>query len=160
VNASLSMSSGVHKIVVQAWDNTGGITKNTCNMTVATPAITVASPLADVSVYSPVMVTASTIDPTPVYAIQVYVDDTLKYQNSATGVNWPVDMAAGTHNLVVQAWDTGGKIFKQDMTVTVTAVPVTISQPANNAKLSSPVTVQASVPPDSNVFSMQIYVDD
>ena len=30
----------------------------------------------------------------------------------------------------------------------------------NNADITSPVTVQASIPPDGNVFSMQIHVDD
>jgi len=160
VNTSLSMTNGSHYVVVQAWDKSGGITKNGFYITVSNPTITVSSPAPNSSVYNPVQITASTLDASPVYAVQLYVDNVLEYQNSGTGVNWPLTMGIGTHNLVVQAWDTAGGIYKQSVPVTVQSVPVTITKPANNASVSSPVTIQASVPSNSNVYTMQIYVDN
>ena len=92
--------------------------------------------------------------------MQVYDNDFLRYQNSGTGVNWPVAMTPGSHDVVVQAWDVAGNVVKQHVAVNVLAVPVTISKPLNNARVSSPVAIQASVPPNSHVYSMQVYVDD
>src|SRR5581483_5485500 len=160
VNTSLFMTSGSHYVVVQAWDKSGGITKNGFYITVSNPTINVTAPIANSSAYAPIQVTANTVDSSPVYAVQLYIDDVLQYQNSGTGVNWPVPASVGTHNLVVQAWDAAGGIFKQSVPITVQSVPVTITKPANNAFVSSPVTIQASVPSNSNVYTMQIYVDN
>jgi hypothetical protein len=154
------MTNGSHYVVVQAWDKSGGITKNGFYVTVSNPTVTVSSPAVNGSAYDPVQITASTLDASPVYAVQVYVDNTLEYQSSGTGVNWPLPLGVGTHNVVVQAWDASGGIYKESVPITVQAVPITITKPAANASVSSPVTVQASVPSNANVYTMQIYVDN
>src|SRR5581483_6406135 len=160
LNTSLPMTNGSHYVVVQAWDKSGGITKNGFYVTVSNPTVTVTSPAPNSSVYDPVQITASTLDANPVYAVQVYVDNALQYQSSGTGVNWPLPLGVGAHNLVVQAWDTAGGIYKQSVPVTIPSVPITITAPAKNATVSSPVAIQASVPTTSNVYTMQVYVDN
>src|SRR5258708_10256975 len=160
ISTTIKINPGPHSVVVQAWDVSGGITKNSFNITVATPSVTISSPVANSTVYSPVQVTATTVDPNTVYALQLYVDNVLQYQMTGNGVSWALPMSAGTQSILAQAWDTAGGITKQSVTVNVIAVPVTISTPANSATVSSPVAVQASVPSNSLIYAMQIYVDN
>jgi len=160
VNTSLSMSPGQHYVVVQAWDDSGGITKNGFYVTVATPTITISSPSPDYSGYSPVSMLATSVDPNPVYAMQIYVDNILSYQYTGPGVQADLSMTAGKHTLVFQAWDTAGGIYKQSATVNVTPIVPVFTTPTANSTVTSPLTVEASVPSDAPVVTMQLYVDN
>jgi hypothetical protein len=160
VNTTVPMSNGSHHVVVQAWDTSGGITKTGVNISVSAPTVTIAKPAVNAQMYSPLQIVANTQDANPVYAVQVYVDDTLQYEFSGTGLEFPLAIPAGTHSLVVQAWDTAGGIYKQRETITVKPVNVKISSPLNNASTSSPVKINASVPTNSPVYTMQVYVDN
>lgn len=160
VNTNVPMSAGTHNIVVQAWDASGGITKNSFNITVATPSVAISSPIANSTIYSPVQVTATTVNPNTVYAVQLYLDNVLQYQMTGNGVSWALPVSPGQHSILAQSWDTAGGITKQSVTVNVVPVPVTISAPANNSTVTSPVTVQASVPTNSSIYDMQIYLDN
>ena len=160
LNTSVPMSAGTHNIVVQAWDASGGITKNSFNVTVATPSVTISSPIANSTIYSPVQVTATTVDPNTVFAVQLYLDNVLQYQMTGNGVSWELPVSPGEHSILVQSWDTASGIAKQSLTVNVVPVPVTISTPANNSTVTSPVAVQASVPTNSSIYDMQIYLDN
>ena len=159
VNTSLPMSPGSHHLVVQAWDDSGAITKNGNYITVAKPTITIESPDTAAPVYSPIAIVATTQDPNPIYDMQVYVDGVLHYEFSGTGLELPLGIAAGTHSLTVQSWDVAGGTYKKSETVNIKPVLVTISSPTNNASLASPIQIAASVPSDSPVYTMQVYVD-
>jgi phosphatidylinositol-3-phosphatase len=160
LNTSVKLNPGPHAVVVQAWDVSGGITKNSFNITVASPAVTIAYPVANSTVYSPVPIVVSTVDPSTVYALQLYVDNVLQYQVTGNGVTWALPMSAGQHTIVAQAWDTAGTVTKQSVVANVVPIPVTIATPVNKSTVSSPVTVQASVPSNTLVYDMQIYVDN
>jgi len=160
VNTTVPMSNGSHHVVVQAWDSSGGITKTGVNITVIAPTITIAKPAVNAQLYSPLQIVANTQDANPVYAVQVYVDDTLQYEFSGTGLEFPMAIPPGTHSLVVQAWDSAGGIYKQRETITVKPVNVKISAPLNNVSTSSPVQINASVPTNGPVYAMQVYVDN
>jgi acid phosphatase len=121
VNAKLTLNSGPHNIVVQAWDSSGGITKNSFNVTVATPSVTITSPVANSSVVSPVQVVATSVDPNAVFSLQLYADNTLVYQTSGSGTSWPLPLSTGKHTLVAQVWDATGGVYKQSVNVNVTA---------------------------------------
>jgi hypothetical protein len=160
INAKLPMSKGQHHVVVQAWDDSGGTTKSGFNLTVVpTPSVMTISPMANLSVYSPLEVTAITQDSNPVYAMQVYVDNALQYEFRGTGLATPLSVGPGSHHFVVQAWDTAGGVYKNGTTINVKPVIVTIAAPASSAILTSPVTIKASVQADAPVYAMQIYVD-
>src|SRR6185312_17424726 len=64
------------------------------------------------------------------------------------------------HLLAVQAWNTAGQTYKQEVNLNVMGVPITISSPKPNSTVSSPVTITASAPSGSTVKTMQIYIDD
>lgn len=161
VNTSASMSPGQHYVVVQAWDDSGGITKNGFDVTVASPSVTISSPTPNYSGYSPIGVLATSIDSNPVYAMQAYVDNVLSYQYTGPGVQADyLSMTPGQHNLVIQAWDTAGGIYKQSTTVNVTPIVPVFTAPTANSTMTSPLTVEASVPSDAPVVTMQLYVDN
>jgi phosphatidylinositol-3-phosphatase len=161
INASIAMASGSHHVVVQAWDTSGGITKSGFDVTVAKPSITISSPVPNYSGYSPIFLLANTQDPSPVFAVQAYVDNALAYQYTGNGIQADtLNMTAGKHYLVVQAWDAAGGIYKQGMNVSIDPIVVTVSTPTANSTVSSPVTVQASVPGNAPVTAIQLYVDN
>jgi hypothetical protein len=160
LNTTVPMSDGSHHVVVQAWDSSGGITKTGVNIRVSAPTISIAKPAMNAQLYSPLQIVANTQDANPIYAVQVYVDDTLQYEFSGTGLEFPMAIPPGTHSLVVQAWDSAGGIYKQRETITVKPVNVKISSPLNNASTSSPVQITASVSSSSPVYAMQVYVDN
>jgi hypothetical protein len=160
VNTTVPMTSGSHHVVVQAGDSSGGTTKTGMNISVSAPTITIAKPAVNAQLYSPLQIVANTQDTNPIFAVQVYVDDTLQYEFSGTGLEFPMAIPPGTHSLVVQAWDSAGGIYKQRETITVKPVNVKISSPLNNASTSSPVQINASVPTNSPVYTMQVYVDN
>ncbi|MGH9528286.1 MAG: alkaline phosphatase family protein, partial [Terriglobales bacterium] len=159
VNANLPMSYGNHHVVVQAWDNSGGITKNSNYITVAKPSITVSSPTPALA-YSPVEINASALDPNRVFATQAYVDGVLRYEFSGSGLQVLLAIPPGTHSLTIQAWDVAGGIYKRNTVVNIKAVPVSITLPVNHATLTSKVQINASVPGDSPVYTMQVFVDN
>src|SRR4051812_924655 len=122
--------------------------------------VTVTTPFYDAVVSSPVHIKASTNNDTPVYLMQVYVDDVLQYNIGASSVDTSLAMTPGDHYVVVQSWDTAGGIHKRGTSLTVQGESVVINTPAPNAVVSSPVLIDASCGGASKVHTTQIYVDD
>ena len=73
-------------------------------------------------------------------------------------------MTAGSHYVVMQAFDAAGNVYKSSANITVTApVPietVTVVSPAQSASVKSPVSVVASAVAPTTVTAMQIYEDN
>jgi hypothetical protein len=51
--------------------------------------------------------------------MRIYVDNVSVFLNSASSLNTSVAMSAGTHSVVVQAWDSTGAVFKTPLSVIV-----------------------------------------
>jgi hypothetical protein len=117
LNTSVPMSNGPHHLVVQAWDDSGGVTKNGSYIIVSKPTIAIASPSTTAEVYSPVEIVATTQDQNPIYAVKLSVDGVLQYEFSGTGLRIPLFIAAGTHSLAVQVWDVAGGSYKKSETL-------------------------------------------
>jgi phosphatidylinositol-3-phosphatase len=137
LKARVPMSDGSHHLVVQARDESGGVTKDGFDITVAQPAITITSP--GTTAESPVGIVATAHDPIPIAAIQVYVDNVLRYEYSGTGLQIPLSIADGTHSLAVEARDIAGGIYKKSKTVTIKPVPVDVSIPVDYEVLGYPM---------------------
>jgi hypothetical protein len=91
-------------------------------LTLATAAfagVTVSSPAAGSTSGSPVHFVASATSTHPVTAMRIYVDNVSVFLNSASSLNTSVAMSAGTHSVVVQAWDSTGAVFKTPLSVIV-----------------------------------------
>jgi hypothetical protein len=140
VNTSLSLSTGTHRITVQAYDSAGAF-KSTVYATVGstsggstggtgsgggtggsgggTPAVTITSPASGATVASPVHVTATASDSKSVSYMQIYLDGVKVYQVSGTSqLDTSLAMSSGSHRLTVQASD-GTTVFKSTEYITV-----------------------------------------
>ena len=159
LNTSVSLSAGTHKLMLEAADSSGALTTNQFSVTSATPAVHILSPAPNSTFYAPMIVSAVTVDPIPVVKVQIYVDTQLVYEVSGTGVQAMLAIAAGTHWVVVKGWNSSGASYQRGITVNVVNVPITISAPAVNATVTSPVTIEASASTNSPVQLMQIFVD-
>lgn len=64
--------------------------------------------------------------------MRIYIDNLSVYEISAASLDTDVSVASGTHNAVVQAWDSTGAVFKSSLTITVsgTSTMSTSSLPA------------------------------
>ena len=98
----------------------------------ASAGVTVTSPTASSTIGSPVHFVASATSNHPITGMHIYVDGISVYQTSAASLNTDVSVASGSHNAVVQAWDSTGAVFKASLTITVsgTSTPSTSSLPA------------------------------
>jgi hypothetical protein len=160
LQTSIPLSAGSHTLAVEAADSSGALTTNKFSVTSATPSVKILSPAANSSFVSPMYVSAVSVDPSPVKSVQVYIDGALVYQVSGVGVQATLPISVGKHTVLVQAWNRSGATYKRSIDVNATGIPITISSPAPNAKVGSPVTVTASAPGSSSVQTMQIYIDD
>lgn len=116
-------------MTVQAWDSAGAVLKTPLTIKVGASTgtgtgcsassigVTICTPTAGAAVGSPVHVTAAAkTSATRITAMRIYVDNVAKYLVNASTLDTSLAVAAGTHNMVVQAW---GVIFKKALTITV-----------------------------------------
>lgn len=160
LNTWVPLTSGTHTLMVEASDTSGNLTSNKFAVTSSSPKLRILSPVANSPFIAPMLLSATTVDPTAVTSIAVFLDSKLAYQVSGTGVQARLPISIGTHSLTVQATNKAGATYKQSMTVTVAGVPIKISSPLANSTVTSPVTITASAPTSSPVKTMQIYIDN
>lgn len=95
-------------------------------MTLATASfagVTVSSPAAGSTLGSPVHFVASATSTHPITAMRIYVDSVSAYLVSASSLDTSVAMSAGSHSIIVQAWDSTGAVYKMPLTLTVSSTP-------------------------------------
>ena len=106
--------------MVNAWDSTSAlaqaresITVNDCPLNVASPSVTICTPAANATVTSPVSFLARATDNAhPVSAMIVYVDDHEASRTYSSQLQTSLDLATGSHHIVVNAWDSSGALFQ------------------------------------------------
>jgi hypothetical protein len=142
-----------------------------CTLNASSLSVTICTPANNGSVTSPVTVSAGATDTNLVVTTQLYVDGIQKGAQNGAIFNGSATLTPGTHRLTVQSKDSTGQLFKQTIYVTAssgnpgpctlsTVSPsVTICAPANNAKVTSPVTVSAGTTDSLTVTQIQLYVD-
>ncbi len=122
LDKSVALGGGKHNITVQAWDATGAVFKKSMTVNVGTvqAGVMVTSPQNGASVTSPVRFVASASSPNaPITAIAVYADNTRVALVNAATLDQSIAIGGGTHNIVVQAWDATGAVFKTPLNITV-----------------------------------------
>src|SRR5690348_4548366 len=163
ISANVPMSAGTHTVVVRAWDSTGAYGSQTLNLTVASSniAVTVSSPSNNATVGSPTTIQASATSRNTITGWHIYVDNVDSYSAGQTNsISASLTMSPGSHSVVVRAWDSSGAYASQSLTLNVVqGVQVTLSSPANNANVNSPVPIQASATSGSQITGWHVYVD-
>jgi len=134
IDQFFSLPNGDHFVVVKGWDSTGVSFRSDRNVTMfseaagetcAAPFTTVLSvhaclPAQNATLHSPVQIFANSYSPRPITAIQVYIDNSLVFNDqTATEVNKLFDMGPGMHFIVVKAWDGNGNQISDSRTITV-----------------------------------------
>jgi acid phosphatase len=160
IDTYVPMSLGKHSLLVQSWDTAGDIHKSSISVTVQSEAVVVDLPAPGATVGSPVAIAASAGGVTPVNTMQVYADNTLRYQVSGNKVNTSLALANGKHNLVMQAWDRSGGTTKTAVSVTVAKPSVTFLSPAPGSAIYPPFPVTASAQDPTPIKTIQLYVDN
>ena len=108
-------------MLVRAWDNWGGIYDQTLTFTASgtSTGVTISSPAPGATVGSPVHFVASATGSTTIASMIIYVDGAQQYLVYAPSLDTNLNLGAGTHNILVKAWDNWGGIYQQTETITV-----------------------------------------
>jgi Calcineurin-like phosphoesterase/Bacterial Ig domain len=181
LNTPITVAPGPHQLAVQGANGARQVFTQTLSITsVGTgcqplstvPSENICAPTSGASGSSPIAVQSAAHMANPVKYSQIWLDGAFRYQVASPFINTSITAATGTHRLTVQTMDTSGVLAKQTIYVTVansqpggctqnTADPsVTICVPANNATLTSPVTITASARDSAaTVVNMFVWVD-
>jgi hypothetical protein len=124
ISPNIAMTSGTHKVVVRAWDSSGNFGDQTISLTVNTtkPSVTISTPSNYATLGSPVNLRASATPSSgqTITGWWVYVDGKAAYNSGANkSINANLTMSAGTHSVVVRAWDSSGNYGNRTITVKV-----------------------------------------
>ncbi len=139
-----------------------------CLASVAVPAafagVSVSAPTNGATVQSPVHYTASATSSTcgkGVASMGIYTANSeLAYTTQGSSLNTNLNLSPGTYNTVVEEWDNCGGATTTPITITVSSeVGVQVTSPANDSKVSDPVTFAATASSScaQGVASMGIY---
>jgi len=92
---------------------------NTSTSTTASGSVTISAPTASTVTGPGVPAAASASAANPITFMRLYVDNVSVYSISASKFSTTVNMTKGTHNMVFQAWDSKGTVYKTAKTITV-----------------------------------------
>src|ERR1700750_270184 len=142
-------------------------------LTAGAPAfagVTVTSPANGATVNSPVQYVATATTSTcasGVAAMGIYVNNKLTYVVNGASLNTTLTLNPGPYNTVVEEWDKCGGASYTPVAITVqnqaTQTAVTVTSPAANSTVSSPVNYVATATTATcakGVSSMGIYVNN
>src|SRR5581483_8624825 len=78
----------------------------------STPQVVINSPTEGATVTSPTQVSAAASGGASITSMQVYVDDGVAFQAESGQIDTGLNLSAGPHTIVAQAWDQNGNAFK------------------------------------------------
>ena len=129
---AISTLPGTHTFTVVAWDTNNTVYKSSVSLktyyeadcppkgTTCNPGIYQSTPNDGDDVQSPFRVDASVQNNTAsITAMKAYIDGVQVGASSGPTFDQPITAAKGTHILVIQAWDTAGKLYRLTENVNV-----------------------------------------
>ena len=155
---NVSLKPGLHRLTFSGTLASGGSVTRQISVTGASKAVTITNPVSGRSLPSPVEIRGFASDSVPVVDTQIYVDNSLRYETNGFGVDFPLNLTAGVHNIAVQVWNAKGQTYKSSVSMSVLPIQIQISSPASG-NVHSPVEVSATAQ-STRVIAMQLYVDD
>jgi len=129
-------------------------------------SVTVSSPTSGATVSSPVhyIASASSTCSSGVASVGIYVNNQRVYVVKGATLNTDLSLSPGAYRTAVQEWDSCGGSTVTPVNITVAAQSgVSVSSPANNSSVTSPVTYVASASTSTcsrGIASMGIYVNN
>jgi PKD repeat protein len=115
---------GTYTVTAKVTDNNGAASTAKSTVSVIPNGITLNRPTPNSIVTGPVAITATAGAANPIVAMRVYVDNMATYSlnsfSSSVGIlDTILPMSKGLHNVVVQAWDSKGTVYKTSAVITV-----------------------------------------
>ena len=181
VDTDLALTPGAHHIVVRAHDIGGANFQSAVDVNVlpsapppatAAPSIMLDSVLDGSSASSPLHLVAALNSSLPASAMLVYSDDQEVLRIFNGSLDTYLDLKAGRHHIVINAWDSAGNLSTKDGLVTIAgriescneykpAVSVTICSPGStNAAPGVPFHFVAAARSDGkSIAAMIVYAD-
>lgn len=168
VDTTVAIAPGMHTLRIQVWDSTGTIYRDSVSVTVSgsgppppacapatDPGAKICNPVNGGTITSPVHLIVATKDTAhKITEINTYVDNVAVNKTAGAQVDTTVTVAAGTHNMRVQAWDTTGTIYRDSVTITVSSGPpiiaVTVTPSSATVATNGTQQFSASVTNNSN----------
>jgi hypothetical protein len=164
LNTDLNLNPGTYNTVVEEWDNCGGATTTSVNVTVsAQSGVHVSSPASNSHVGSPVnfVATGASSCSKGIGSMGIYTSPgALAYVVNGASLNTNLNLNPGTYNAVIQEWDNCGGASTAPVTIIVSSQSgVHVSSPANASTVSSPVNFVATATTSCSkgIGSMGIY---
>jgi PKD repeat protein len=164
--AHMYIAAGKYVVKATVTDNLGASSVATVTVNASPPAgVSVAMPLNGGTVVSPVRMVATALSPNTITAMRIYVDSQSLYTVNASALDTSLSLAPGTRNVVIQAWDATGAVFKAPLTITVAApnqppaASLTVS--ASAALAGTPITAALTgSDPDGTIAACRIDFGD
>jgi PKD repeat protein len=110
--------AGTYTVKATVTDNMGASSTASATVVVKPPFVTISSPTFTSTTATSVRATGTASSGYPVVATQVYLDGVLKFQSSTNSADTTLPIAVGTHQIVIQGWDSSGATFKAAVNVT------------------------------------------
>jgi len=110
--------AGTYTVKATVADNMGASSTASATVVVKPPFVTISSPTFTSTTSTSVRATGTASSGYPVVATQVYLDGALKFQSSNNSADTTLPIAVGTHQIVIQGWDSSGATFKSAVNVT------------------------------------------
>ncbi|HEX9254094.1 MAG TPA: PKD domain-containing protein, partial [Candidatus Angelobacter sp.] len=110
--------AGTYTVKATVTDNLGATSTASATVVVKPPFVTITSPTFTSTTATSVRATGTASSGYPVVATQVYLDGALKFQSSTSSADTTLPVAVGTHQIVIQGWDSSGATFKSSVTIT------------------------------------------
>ncbi len=118
IDTYLSLSAGSHYVVIVAWDSTGasmvspGMKINVTSTTSTGQGVLLYSPTDASSWSSAVHFVASASSSAPITAMRIYSDGQDVFTTNSGSMDTYVNLPVGQHYIVVQAWDSTGRVLQ------------------------------------------------
>jgi len=111
-------TAGTYTVKATVADNMGATSTASSTVVVKPPFVTISSPTFSSTTSTSVRATGAASSGYPVVATQVYLDGALKFQSSTATADTTLSISVGTHQIVIQGWDSSGATFKSAVKVT------------------------------------------
>jgi PKD repeat protein len=156
-------AAGVYTLTAKVTDNLGASSTATTSVTVKAPEVIVSSPADGALLPSQVHVVASGFSGSTVIAMQIYLDSAIVYSVNSATLDVTVALTSGPHTLIVKGWDSAGRNFSKQLSVTINKPPVAVLTLTSGSVLlgsSMSASASASNDPDGSIVSTVISFGD